>query len=157
AVDVFHVTTNRGLPLRHVCKYVLTCHDVIDRLPEYCDGDSWRSALRKKYADFAARHSADKYITVSEFSKRDICRFHRLPPERVSVVYNGVSERFYQKAPDDASARVRERYKLPRKYFLFIAGFDKRKNAGALVEAYAQLPHDAPPLVLIGEQKWGYA
>src|SRR6516162_5378527 len=52
AIDIFHVTGNRGLPLRHVCKYVVTCHDIIDRLPEYCFGDKWRDRWRKRYADF---------------------------------------------------------------------------------------------------------
>ncbi len=96
-IDVFHVTVNRGLPYRRACKYVLTCHDVIDRLPEFCDGEHWRGALRKRYADFISRHSADKYITVSEFSKHEICRFHRVEPERVAVIHNAASERFHRR------------------------------------------------------------
>lgn len=156
-IDVFHVTVNRGLPYRRVCKYVLTSHDVIDRLPEYCDGEHWRGALRKKYADFVSRRSADKYITVSEFSKHEICRFHRLDPERVVVIPNAASERFHQRVPAGQIARAQEKYGLPNGYFLFLGGFDKRKNVGALVEAYAQLPKDAPPLVLAGEHKWEYA
>ena len=156
-IDVYHCTANRGLPLRRVSKYVLTCHDVIDRLPEYCDRETWRGALRKRYADFAARHSADRYITVSEFSRRDICRFHRLAPERVTVIYNAAGERFHRKLPAEQIAIIREKYHLPSQYFLFVGGFDKRKNAGALVEAFAQLPQDAPPLVLVGEHKWGFA
>ena len=77
-IDVFHATANRGLPYRRVCKYVVTCHDIIDRLPEYVGREHWRGHWRKQYADFASRHSADKYITVSDFSKQDICRFHNL-------------------------------------------------------------------------------
>lgn len=136
---------------------MLTCHDVIDRLPEYCDGETWRGTWRKRYADFAARHSADRYVTVSEFSKRDICRFHRLPPERVVVVYNAASERFHQKLPSEQIARIREKYGLPREYFLFLGGFDKRKNVGTLVEAFAQLASDVPPLVLAGEHNREFA
>ncbi len=156
-IDVFHVTVNRGLPYRRVCKYVLTCHDVIDRLPEYCEGEHWRGAARKKYADFIARRSAEKYITVSEFSKHEICRFHRLAPGRVVVIHNAASERFHRRAPAGQIARAQEKYGLPNGYFLFLGGFDKRKNVGALVEAYARLPRDAPPLVLAGEHKWEYA
>lgn len=156
-IDVFHATTNRGLPYRRTAKYVLTCHDIIDRLPEYCDGETPRGALRKRYADFIARHSADRYVTVSEFSKRDICRFHRLPPDRVVVVYNAASERFFEQLPAGQIAQVGKKYGLPHEYFLFLAGFDKRKNAATLVEALAQLPRDLPPLVLAGEHKWEYA
>ena len=96
-IDVFHATANRGLPYRHVCKCVVTCHDIIDRLPEYCGDEHWRGLWRKKYADFASRRSADKYITVSNFSKQDICRFYGLPSERVVVIYNAANPRFYER------------------------------------------------------------
>ena len=45
-IDVFHTTANRGLPYRRMCKYVLTCHDIIDRLPEYCGQEHWRGRWR---------------------------------------------------------------------------------------------------------------
>jgi len=152
-IAVFHVTANRGLPLRRACKYVLTCHDVIDRLSEFSDGETRRGALRKQYADFISRRSAHLYLTVSEFSRRDICRFHRLPPERVVVVYNAAGERFHRALPREAIARVQDKYRLPAAYFLFLGGFDKRKNAGALLEAFAQLPTVLPPLVMAGEHR----
>ena len=156
-IDVFHATANRGLPYRRVCKYVFTCHDIIDRLPEYCGQEHWRGRWRKKYADFVSRHSADKYVTVSDFSKRDICRFYRVPAERVVVIYNAASPRFHEKVPTEQIAMVRDKYRLPKQYFLFLGGFDKRKNVGTLVEAFAQLPKEAPPLVLAGEHKWEFA
>ena len=156
-IDVFHATANRGLPYRHVCKYVVTCHDIIDRLPEYCGREHWRGLWRKKYADFASRHSADKYITVSDFSKQDICRFYGLSSDRMVVVHNAANPRFHERLPAEQIALVRTKYRLPPQYFLFLGGFDKRKNVGALVEAFAQLPMDAPPLVLAGEHKWDFA
>jgi glycosyltransferase involved in cell wall biosynthesis len=161
-IDVFHATANRGLPYRRACKYIVTCHDVIDRLPEYCVGESWRGGLRKKYADFVTRHSADQYITVSEFSKQDICRFHGLSEERVVVIYNAANRRFYETLPAEKIARVRNKYALPPEYLLFLGGFDKKKNVTALVEAFAhvqdeRVPHDLPSLVLAGERKWDFA
>jgi glycosyltransferase involved in cell wall biosynthesis len=156
-IDVFHVTANRGLPYRSACKYVLTCHDIIDRLPEYCGGEHWRGSWRKKYADFVSRHSADKYITVSNFSKQDICRFHRLSSDRVVVIYNAANRRFYEILPAEQIACIRGKYALPPEYFLFLGGFDKKKNVGALVEAFAQLPNGFPQLVLAGEHKWDFA
>ncbi len=156
-IDVFHATANRGLPYRRACKYVLTCHDIIDRLPEYCGEEHWRGRWRKTYADFVCRHSADKYITVSNFSKQDICRFHGLAPDRVVVIYNAANRRFYKILPAEQIARVRDKYHLPPKYFLFLGGFDKKKNVSALVEAFARLPNSFLPLVLAGEHKWDFA
>ncbi len=155
-IDVFHATANRGLPYRRRCKYVVTCHDIIDRLPEYCVGEHWRGRWRKKYADFASRRSADKYITVSHFSKQDLCRFHSLSADRVVVIHNAASPRFHEKLPAEQIALVRNKYRLPSQYFLFLGGFDKRKNVAALVEAFAQLPRDSPALVLAGGHKWDF-
>jgi glycosyltransferase involved in cell wall biosynthesis len=156
-IDVFHATANRGLPYRRACNYVLTCHDIIDRLPEYCGDERWRGRCRKKYADLVSRHSAGRYVTVSGFSKEDICRFHRLSPDRVVVIYNAANRRFYEMLPAEQIQRVRNKYQLPPQYFLFLGGFDKRKNVGALVEAFTKLSHNAPPLVLAGEHKWDFA
>ncbi len=155
-IDVFHATANRGLPWRRACKYVVTVHDVIDRLPAYTKGEYWRGRLRKRYSDAISRHSADRYITVSEFSQKDIGRFHHLPPSRITVVYNAAGERFHRRVPPEELAQVREKYRLPSEYFLFLGGFDRRKNVTALLEAYAPLPDDAPTLVLAGEHKWEY-
>jgi glycosyltransferase involved in cell wall biosynthesis len=75
----------------------------------------------------------------------------------VVVIYNAASPRFHERVPIEQIALVREKYRLPTQYFLFLGGFDKRKNVGTLVEAFAQLPKEAPALVLAGEHKWEFA
>ena len=156
-IDVFHATAERGLPYPRVCKLVLTRHDIIDRLPEYCGRDNFRGRLRKRLADFVSVHSADKFVTVSEFSRQDICHFYGLPADKIVVTYNAAHPRFFEKATEEETARARNRYALPQQYLLFLGGFDTKKNVGALVEAYALLPQDAPALVLAGEHKWEYS
>ncbi|MFZ0969973.1 MAG: glycosyltransferase family 1 protein [Candidatus Acidiferrales bacterium] len=155
-IEVFHATAERGLPYHRVCKYVLTRHDIIDRLPEYCGGENWRGRLRKKLSDFVSVRRADKFITVSNFSKEDICRYYGLAPERVLVTYNAAHPRFYEAVPAAKIIRVRKQYALPDRYFLFLGGFDFKKNVTMLVEAFARLSPDAPSLVLAGEHKWEF-
>jgi len=154
---VFHETAERGLPYPRACKLVLTRHDIIDRLPEYCVGENWSGRLRKRLGDFVSVHSADKFLTVSEFSRQDICRFYGLSAERVVVTHNAAHPRFLEKAMDEEKARIRAQYALPQTYLLFLGGFDAKKNVGALVEAYALLPRDAPAFVLAGVRKWEYS
>jgi len=156
-IDVFHATANRGLPYRRTCKYVLTCHDIIEQMVEYRARGSWRGQWRRKYADFCSLHSANRLITVSNYSKHDICRVHNLPEDRVRVIYNGVGREFFPVVPLAERRRTAERYGLPPEYFLYLGGFDTRKNVGALVDAVAQLPAELPPLALIGEQTQDFA
>ncbi len=155
-IDVFHETAERGLPYSRACKLVLTRHDIIDRLPEYCGTGNWRGRLRKSMADFVSVHRADRFLTVSEFSRQDICRFYGLPANKVVVTYNAADPRFFNKATHEEAIRAQNKYALPANYLLFLGGFDTKKNVGALVEAYALLPQDAPDLVLAGDHKWGY-
>jgi glycosyltransferase involved in cell wall biosynthesis len=156
-IDVFHTTANRGLPYRRACKYVLTCHDIIEQMAEYRAGGNWRGHCRMKYADFCSLNSAHRVITVSNYSKQDICRVHRLPADRVRVIYNGVGREFFRVVPLAERRRIADRYGLPPQYFLYLGGFDARKNVMALVEALALLPAGLPPLALIGEQTPDFA
>ena len=109
------------------------------------------------YADFCSLHSAHRVITVSNYSKQDICRVHKLPADRVRVIYNGVGREFFPVVPLAERRRIAERYGLPPQYFLYLGGFDARKNVMALVEALAQLPAELPALALIGEQTPDFA
>src|SRR6266567_1301657 len=54
----------------------------------------------------------DNFRTVLEASKRDILHFFNVPPEKISVVYNAIDERFWVEPPADEVARVRERFQL---------------------------------------------
>ena len=156
-IDVFHATANRGLPYRRVCKYVVTCHDIIDRLPEYCAGEHWRGRWRKKYADFASRHSADKYITVSDFSKQDICRFYGLSSDRVVVIHNAANPRFHERLPAEQIALVRDKYRLPLSIFCFWAGSTNARTWARWWKLSPNCRRMLPPLVLAGEHKWDFA
>ena len=57
----------------------------------YAKGSMW-SATRK----------ANRILTVSEASKHDILRFFDVAPEKVSVIYNAIDERF--PAPAESGA-----------------------------------------------------
>jgi glycosyltransferase involved in cell wall biosynthesis len=86
-------------------------------------------------------------VTVSEFSRKEIVAVLGVPPDRVSVVPNGVSERM---SPSADPEPVRRRHGLSRPYALVVASPLARKNLGALDAASAQL-HDAGiDLVLAG-------
>jgi alpha-1,3-rhamnosyl/mannosyltransferase len=71
----------------------------------------------------------------------------RLRPDFVSVVPNGVSERFKPVAPAQALL-VASKYGLDRPYILNIGKVQPRKNIGRLLRAFAQLQPRLPDHVL---------
>ncbi len=93
---------------------------------------------------------ADRIIAVSQATKDDLVHRYHTPAERIRVVYHGVEERF-RPTSDPA---IPSRYGLPARYFLYLGALHPRKNLERLLQAYAGLPDDVPPLVLAGPRGW---
>lgn len=138
-------------PLRAPAPLIVTVHDLIPLLfPEYRASLSARlyTALVR-----AATPGAAHILTDSEASRRDILQRLRVPPERVTAVPLGVSERFTPRPDPVEDARVRNRYDLPPAYVLYLGGFDRRKNIETLLAVYTWAQEaigDNFPLVIAG-------
>jgi glycosyltransferase involved in cell wall biosynthesis len=93
-IDLFH-EPHYVLPPLVPCPSVVTIHDCIHlRFPQYLP-----NRLAHAYARtflWTATHQADRIITVSEASKRDILQYFRIPPEKIEVIYNGIGARFWE-------------------------------------------------------------
>jgi len=96
---------------------------------------------------------ADKIIAVSYFTRNEILKYYKVPPEKVEVVYNAVSLRNtnsykikneMQETPSptlplEKGERVRKKYNLPEKFILYIGTFQPRKNLPLLIKAFKKL------------------
>jgi len=131
--DVAHVPY-WGSPLRPTVPTVVTVHDLIPLLlPAYRGGPLVRLYTRLVAA--SARRAA-AVLTDSLASKQDIEQHLHLPPSKVHCITLGIGEQFSpEPTPDDGS--IRQRYNLPQRYVLYVAGHDVRKNVRRLVEAFA--------------------
>lgn len=96
-------------------------------------------------------------ITVSEYSKQDICKQYNLPENGVTAVWNGASDVFQPIDPDRIQT-VRQKYSKGLPYFLFVGAIHPRKNVRRLIQAYAQFKETHPesnmPLVIVGTELW---
>lgn len=121
-------------PLWQPVPVAVTVHDLIPLLlPEYRGG-----VLQRAYTAFVSRTAqrAAAIIAVSHGGARDIVQHLGIPAERIQVVHSGPNAD--SAAPVDAEAlqRVREKYELPQRYFLYLGGFDRRKNLITTLRAY---------------------
>lgn len=87
-----------------------------------------------------------KVITVSNFSKNEILRILKVSPEKVEVIYNGISKNFVERANqnEDELKKFKERYELPNEFILSIGNRKPHKNMARLVEAYCKGNFDIP-------------
>ena len=135
--DVFHAP-HYVLPTAVRCRSVVTIHDCIHLMfPQYLPNRAAYAYARASMWS-AARH-ADRILTVSEASKRDILHFFNVPPDKISVVYNAIDERFWIEPNGEDVARVRERFQLDHGFVLYAGTIKPHKNLVRLIEAFAQL------------------
>jgi glycosyltransferase involved in cell wall biosynthesis len=83
---------------------------------------SWMTAHR-----FAARR-ARRVVAVSENTAKDVERIWGIAPERIAVVYEGVTPDYRPTEDEGAVAAACARYDVRAPYFLYLGGFDPRKN-----------------------------
>lgn len=109
---------------------------------------------RKYFPKFA--HKAQRIITVSEFSKKDICECYGIDPEKIDVVYNGANEIFVPLSAEE-QRQIRMRYTEGKPYFMFVGSLHPRKNLARLFRAYnlfRQRNQSDIKLVIVGEKRW---
>jgi glycosyltransferase involved in cell wall biosynthesis len=91
-------------------------------------------------------HRADKIIAVSEFTKNEIIKFYKIAPEKIAVAYNAVGDNFSENISEEKLEEVRKKYTLPEKFILYLGTMQPRKNLSALIEAFAKIKKEFPPL-----------
>ncbi len=157
-VDLFHAP-HYVLPPLVACRSVVTIHDCIHLVfPQYLPNRLALGYARTSIA-LAARR-ANRVLTVSESSKRDILKYVDLPPDKIDVIPNAYDDRFGLQPPDEEVDRVRERYQLGREFILYAGNVKPHKNLERLIDAFQILRKrglDDITLVLIGDDISKYA
>ncbi|MCA1794532.1 MAG: glycosyltransferase family 1 protein, partial [Desulfobacteraceae bacterium] len=96
-----------------------------------------------------ARH----ILTISEFIRQEIMDEFKVPPSMVSSVSLAPDPLFAPCSTVEVET-VRQKYRLPGQYLLFVSSLEPRKNIGLLLDALAAADTDIP-LVLAGWHGWG--
>lgn len=142
------------IPLGMSIPKVSMVHDVAYlRYPEHLQPRI--SAFYKKWMPRYLAYT-DHIITVSEFSKSEIIAGYNVPADKISVVYNGITD-VYQPVPTDQKQKTREKYTKGLPYFVYLGAIHPRKNLLTLVRAFEQFKSTTPSdqqLVLAGRPSW---
>jgi len=100
--------------------------------------------------------TSDKIIAVSGYTKNDLVRTYHIPPEKITVVYEGIEEKFGTNLNEKDFDHIQRRYDLPQKYYLFLSTIEPRKNINNLVKGfiiYKRLnPKDTAKLIISGKK-----
>lgn len=142
-----------GPPLFSPMPLVVTVHDIIPFLfPEYAYSPLVKlyNALVKRAVPKARFILADSASTLS-----DVLSCFRVSKDKVKVVYPGIGGEFRPVEDRGWVKEVLEKYNVKGRFFLYLGGFDRRKNLGLLLEAYRlfreRFTGEAPALVVAGK------
>lgn len=111
---------------------------------------------RRFFPKFAQK--AQHIITVSEYSKQDICNTYSISSEKVTPIWNGASSVFKPLASKEKKD-IEVQYSNGQPYFLFVGALHPRKNVKRLIEAYTRLKKEGSKheLVIVGTELWSSA
>jgi glycosyltransferase involved in cell wall biosynthesis len=126
---------------------VVTLHDLIALiLPETV---SPRARWLFRLTAQAALRTSTHVIIGTESARQELLRYFRIDPARVTTVPHAAASRFHPQSADTI-AQIRARHTLPDDFLLYLGINKPHKNLVRLIEAYAALGADAPPLVIAG-------
>jgi len=149
-IDILHVQYTA--PPLAPCDTVVMIHDLsFEHIPETFKRRSW---MQMRLTVRRTARSATHILTDSEYSRQDILRTYRLPPERVTTTPLAASSRF--KPMNDP--QVLEKYGIAGDYILAVGSIQPRKNIARLIRGYTRMlsqhSDNAPRLVIVGKRAW---
>lgn len=131
---------------RRGMRTIVTVHDTIP----WEDKRYARGVLARAYQARAkaAVKKADTVLTVSGSSMEDVARVCGVEKNKIEVVYNDAGDAYKEHVDEKFAAEVLHRLGLREQgYFLYVGGYDARKNVTRLIEAFKVFKL---PIVMVG-------
>jgi glycosyltransferase involved in cell wall biosynthesis len=146
-IDVVHSLGYVG-PLVAPCPSVVTIPDLNYITLKHTMSSVKRTALR--FFSMQSAQRANHVITISDFSKREICRIIKLDPCIITVTHLGAMKNSASNSSGNWMELTR-RYRIREPYVVAFGGRTLNKNIPHLIRAFALVKDSFPhSLVLIG-------
>ena len=152
---MYFPATYTFFPVWNVPRLVVTMHDTLALAHPELVFPTRRGRLAWLLKEHAAVRLADRIVTVSETSRRDLQAWFRLPADRLRVITEGADPVFRPETSPRESDRVLRKYAIPSdaRYLLYVGGLSPHKNLPRLIEAFSRIAAPDVFLVLVGDLK----
>jgi len=163
-LDMLHVP-HFNAPLICPCPLIITIHDLIltkfpsRRASTLAPLLYWFKNLAYRVVISRAVKQAKMIIAVSEFTKQDLVQQLNVSPEKIKVIYNGLSTLPLNSPYDFKADRdILLRYNIKTPYWLYVGSAYPHKNLEWLVQLFIKWSeqHTGYQLVLVGEHDYFY-
>jgi len=139
-------------------KIVVTVHDLAFLI--FPDHFSYKNKFLLSFDTKKAIKMADRIITPSQTTKKDIIKFYGVKEDAIDIIYHGVSLKSDNYGKFDFDAKKQEEIKEYKPYILFVGTIQPRKNIIRLIEAFEIVKNSSDSkfpnlkLVICGGEEW---
>lgn len=136
---ITHLTSEDFGYLLHFLKFkrvIATCHDLVPLVY-----NKERSLFLK--LNISGLKKADRIITVSMFSKREIVKYLNYPENKIDVVNNAIDHNIYYQKRDK---EILKKYNISEneRVILYVGSEQKRQNLPFLIKSFSELKKIIP-------------
>lgn len=128
-----------NLPLFYRKPFVVTIHDLTHtRFP----GRKKSHILHRLAYNLVLTHAikaSKKIIAVSESTKKEILEFYKISPEKIQVVYEGASVKYFMMAKDQALNQISAKFNITKPFILYAGVWRRYKNLPMLSLVFDKL------------------
>ncbi|MBN2090952.1 glycosyltransferase family 4 protein [candidate division KSB1 bacterium] len=146
--DIYHAP-HYTVPLFKIRPTIAIIHDLIHlKFPEYLT-----SSFARYYAKWMMKHAistSDHIITISEWSKKDIIEFFKIPAEKITVVYGAVADSFRKLDDFFVKEFLYNQLKIDKPYLFYCGAFKPHKNLITLLKAFQKVDSVLCPYLVLG-------
>lgn len=144
-IDLMHFP-HFNVPIFYTGKFVVTIHDlIITSFPTRRASTLGPILYKIKQWGYqivvnSAVRRANKIITVSNYSKKEILKNFKVSADKIAVTYeavNGLSER--RETDSGNQEEITKKYQLRKPYLLYVGNAYPHKNLRALIKVFKEL------------------
>ena len=148
-------TPTHYTPIFVSCPSVIAIMDLaFEKFPQYFKA---RDLYQLRYLTRYSVKQAAKILTISEYSKKDICEIYKVRPDKVIVTYPSYDKERFHPRIKNKELRIKQ-LGVKQPYILFLGTLQPRKNLERLIEAHSGLETDCKLVIagMINEGRGGW-
>lgn len=150
----FFISPDGFCSLKTQIPTILVIHD----LAFEHDSDQVPPAAQKFYKKNTPKFArkAEKIVTVSNFTKKDIAHRYGISDQNIFIVHNAAGDQ-YHPVDDNIKEAIKQQYTAGKDYFLFVSAIQPRKNLIRLMQAFDRFKKQSGSdmkLLVAGSHTW---
>ncbi len=153
-LNLFHSLDFLGPSWKKGFKLIQTIHDIIPLI--FSKEVSYKSLFMCKYIMPFMFKSADYILTFSQNTKNDLLKNYKIKDDKIKVVPLAGRDEFKKDIPEEKIEKVKKKYNIKKKYFIFTGTLEPKKNVVRIGKAFINIKkkYNDICLVFAGAKGW---